>query len=125
MCFLSVLGGLVGLCRLLPTWRAHRACRAVTVPRASIAAVLLVLAIHFDGLGRSMGQEADYASVSSPGELQDAVNRGVRHIIVTAHLDMASTPLSQDSRTQEDFVLSIVQALEGGYTRSIRVRWAV
>ena len=59
---------------------------------------------------------------STPAELQDAVSRGVSHIVVTAHLNMMSTNPSDEYDSEKGFLLNIGQGLSSGYTRSIRVR---
>lgn len=120
-----MLDELVGLCRLFLTWRVHRARRCTLVPKPSHSALVFILAILASSLRTGKGQDEDYASVSTPAQLQDAVRQGVPHIIVAENLDMASTPSSTDSSDQEDYILTIARTLEGRYTRSIRVRWAV
>lgn len=120
-----LLDELVSLCRLFLTRRVHRARRCALMPKPWHAALIFVLAIFVSNARTGMAQDEDYASVSTPEELQDAVRRGVPHIIVTKNLDMASTPSSTDSRDQKDYILTIAASEEGRYTRSIRVRRAV
>lgn len=103
------------------TWRSARARPCFSIVQAWRAAIccLLVLASH---VSVCAGQRGDLAFVGTPAELQDAVSRGVSHIVVTAHLNMMSTNPSDEYDSEKGFLLNIVQGLSSGYTRSIRVR---
>jgi hypothetical protein len=66
------------------------------------------------------GQDA--AFVYTPEELQNAVRLGVQHVVIQAHMDLATLPRLSATTLMSGAVLALSNDASGIYTQSIRVR---
>lgn len=61
-------------------------------------------------------------AVRNPAEFQEAVRGGVRHVVITEHLDMTTTPRSPNATILDAGIIAVVANEFGRHTATIRVR---
>ena len=92
----------------------------------TLAYMLLLLTGVIGNYAVSPTGSVRVATVDTPAQLQQAVIEGVRHIVVTKHLDMRQGPSFAEATSKETLAASVRLAIRktdlGEHTSTIRVR---
>lgn len=86
--------------------------------------VCLYLILAFVGCTSGNAPVPGATVILSAAQFQEAVRAGVEHIVIGDHLDMTSSLRFSRFTVFDSAMIAIVPNIQGGYTKSIRVRRA-